>query len=364
MCAAVLICSLAMPRVDPIGRPVEVFASGEHPYTRTPGIAVLPNGRILVVAASQESLADESGNKILVKSSGDGGRTWGNGVTLAGNGSESAQSPVIVASGEKVFVHFAVFPAGTDSYHLDTGFGAKGQKTYVSVSRDGGTTWIPPVETTRAIRREGVQSVNFGPGRGIVLQRGHYKGRIVVPMHTRVGGAAASGAVWSDDGGNSWQSGATVEAPDGVFPNESGLAELEDGSLVFNARAAGGIGKRVQAVSGDGGATWSGFEVKSDLPDSVCHAGILRHRFEGVAQPGVLLLSMPSPAGRIDGLVRVSTDDGRTWPGSFEVAKGYFGYSALANLENGEVGLVYEYAPRGGSDPRLGIRFLRLKVSG
>lgn len=364
ICALAFLGFLVAPRVDALSRPVEVFASGEHPYVRTPGIVSLPGGRILAVAASQESLADESGNKILVKSSSDGGRTWGNETQIAGDGRVSAQCPAVVATGQTVFVHYAVFPLGTDSYSLDTGYGPRGQQTFVAVSRDGGVTWNSPLETTREVRREGVQSVNFGPGNGIVLQRGPHKGRIIVPMHTRIGGAAASGAIWSDDGGSTWQSGETVEAAQGVFPNESSITELESGGVLLNARAAGGVGKRVQAVSNDGGQGWTGFEVRSDLPDPVCHAGLTRLRFESASLPGVILLSMPSPSGRQDGVVRVSVDDGRTWSGPFGVAKGYFGYSALTPLGNGEVALVYEYSPRGGSDPKLGIRFLRLKVSG
>lgn len=357
-------------RVVAIGEPSDVFVSSKAgnkkgmPFVRIPGIASVGGGKLLAVCEGRQSGSDQSGNVLLVSLSSDKGKSWGAQKKIAGDGTDSVVSPTVVSVGSTVFIHYTVFPKGTDSYSLAKGYEGKAQRSYFLRSDDGGLTWANPVETTRMIRKEGVQSINFGPGNGLVLTRGDHKGRIVIPAYERVGGSAASVAVYSDDGGRTWTSGMKVEAPSGVYPNEVSMVERENGSLLFNARAAKNVGKRVQAVSGDAGEKWSDFKVIEELADPTCHAGLLRTRFSTSGQSGVILLSMPGAMGRRNGSVFLSVDDGTSWSKGFPVTKDYFGYSAMVNMGNGEVGLVYEAIKGSPSNPNTMIKFLRLKVIG
>jgi len=358
------------PQVKVVGDSVDVFVSAKagnkrgYPNVRVPGLAVLPGGKLVAVCEGRQSGADQSGNVILARVSNDRGQKWGTEIKLAGNGVDSCSSPLIVNVGNTVFVHYSIFPKGTDSYSLSKGFEGKAQKTFYVRSDDGGASWSSPVDTTRAMRREGVQSINFGPGNGLVLRRGDHVGRIIIPAYERMGGAAASVAIYSDDKGASWQVGSPVVARKGDYPNEVSMAEREDGSLLMNARAAKNVGKRVQAISKDGGNSWSDFRIVEELADPVCHAGMVRARFANGSQKGVMLLSMPSAMGRRNGQIRVSTDDGKSWPGTFYVTKDYFGYSVLVDLGNGEFGLMYEGATGSPSNPNTFLRFTRLKLVG
>ncbi|MFM9872900.1 MAG: exo-alpha-sialidase [Fimbriimonadaceae bacterium] len=358
------------PQVKVVGNPADVFVSSRagnrigFPNVRIPGFVSLPDGKLVAVCEGRQDGYDENSNVILVSTSSDRGATWGDPIKIAGDGVDSYNSPLIVAVGSKILIHYTVFPKGTDSYSLAEGYEGKAQRSYYVSSDDRGAHWSSPVETTRSIRRVGVQSINFGPGSGLVLSRGDHAGRIIVPAYERIGGATASVAVFSDDGGKNWKVGNRVEAPADVFPNEVTMVEREDGGLLLNARAARNIGKRVQAVSKDGGLSWEGFRIVEELADPVCHAGMVRARFASGSRLGVVLLSMPGAMGRRNGLIRVSTDDGQTWPGSFNVTKDYFGYSVLVDLGGGELGLMYEGATGSASDPNTFIRFIRLKLVG
>ena len=68
------------------------------------------------------------------------------------------------------------------------------------------------------------------------------------------------------------------------------------------------------------------------------------------------LISLPTPGGRKDGVVYVSTDGGKTWPVRRDIIPGYFAYSALIQLDDATVGLFYE------SNGYRDIRFIQLPV--
>ena len=60
---------------------------------------------------------------------------------------------------------------------------------------------------------------------------------------------------------------------------------------------------------------------------------------------GQQLLVFANPAsgeGRIDGTVRISDDTDKTWKWSKQIEPGAYGYSCLAQLKDGNIGLFYE----------------------
>jgi sialidase-1 len=57
----------------------------------------------------------------------------------------------------------------------------------------------------------------------------------------------------------------------------------------------------------------------------------------------VLLFSNPaSQASRTNGTVRLSRDEGRTWPVARSLYAGSFAYSCLASVPGGEIGCLFE----------------------
>src|SRR5262249_38890676 len=135
--------------------------------------------------------------------------------------------------------------------------------------------------------------------------------------------------------------------------NECQVVELADGALLINMRNNWGrdggrpdrSGRRALARSRDGGATWSPLEFDATLIEPVCQASLIAMPRPG--QPAALLLvfSPPAPTTARRALtVRVSGDEGKTWPVTIPVEAGPAAYSCLAPLPGSRVGLLYERA--------------------
>ncbi len=116
-------------------------------------------------------------------------------------------------------------------------------------SFDGGYTWAPLKDITTAYREFDYDwNVSAtGPGHGIVLK----DGRLLTPIWLANGEVVSTsgedyrirhfpsiaGAVYSDDGGDTWHAGATFRDFDDIFDcNETTCVEMNDGSILFNLR--------------------------------------------------------------------------------------------------------------------------------
>ena len=153
----------------------------------------------------------------------------------------------------------------------------------------------------------------FCEGRSNRADHSHNK---IVLKTSRDGGKTWDAArIIADDGGVSWSCGET--APDDLagMAGEVQMVELSDGTLLLNARNIGG--ER-------------------------------------------LLFSNPAhEKNRVNGVVRMSADEGRSWPLSVEVESGRFAYSCLTVMLDGNIGCLYETR---GEDPYEKIVLARFGV--
>ena len=122
------------------------------------------------------------------------------------------------------------------------------------------------------------------------------------------------------------------------------MAELEDGALLLNMRNYDRAQRtRQQAISRDGGATWTDQRHVPELVEPICQASLRRFSWGLGESPGVLLFSNPgSREGRVALTLRASTDDGATWPRSWLLDPGPSAYSCLSVLRDGTVLCLYE----------------------
>jgi sialidase-1 len=116
------------------------------------------------------------------------------------------------------------------------------------------------------------------------------------------------------------------------------VVERADGSLLLNIRSYRENYRRLVSVSEDGGQTWSKPIEDDTLLEPVCQASIVRH--PGVE--GALLFSNPASKQREQMTVRISRDEGKTWPVAKVLHEGPSAYSCLAVLPDGRVGCLYE----------------------
>ena len=138
--------------------------------------------------------------------------------------------------------------------------------------------------------------------------------------------------------------------------------ELADGRLMLNMRTAGEPRCRRVCFSSDGGRTWANQQADHTLIEPPCQASLVRYHWEGDGEKSTLLFSNPAndqPDQRDKLTVRLSYDEGRTWPVARLLHAGPSAYSSLAALPDGALACLYE---AGQKDPYEKILFARLTL--
>jgi len=131
--------------------------------------------------------------------------------------------------------------------------------------------------------------------------------------------------------------------------NEAIGAALSGDRMIMNIRnQSGDIRNRMIAYSSNGGDKWDTVFFNNDLIDPVCQGSIL-----GIGiRKGKMVLASSNPADalkRDNLMIKISYDEGITWPKSMLVDKsspGYKGdwsaYSDLVLLKKNTIGILYE----------------------
>ena len=199
---------------------------------------------------------------------------------------------------------------------------------------------------------------------GVTLRYGKHKGRLLMPARVQPpeGNNAQewwpynyNTAIYSDDGGKTWQTSAPVQSGTG----EGTLAELSTGTIYYNSRSHMSVDHRRRiAWSHDGGAMFVDWHVSEQLreigepfyfkygtkPSYGCNAGLVRLPLKATGGKDVLLFSTPdNPGGsRVRMTVWASFDRAKTWPVKRLVYEGPSAYSSLAAAADGTVYLLFE----------------------
>ncbi|MEI6076328.1 MAG: sialidase family protein [Verrucomicrobiota bacterium] len=336
----------------------EVFTAGKDSFAsiRIPSVVVTRAGTVLAFAEGRAVAADQANNKLILKRSADGGRTWGPLQIIAADGKNCLNNPCAVVVGQtgRIILMFQSYPFGFSERDgkIQTGLdGPAIVRNYVIHSDDDGRTWSPMADVTRTTKRaEGVTILASGPGIGLQLQHGPHAGRILMPFNEGPFGRWHVLSVFSDDGGDHWQLGES--APGCCVTNSSGriislvnevqMVELADGGVMLNSRKWGGQPLRKVAVSRDGGVTWSPITEAAALHDPGCMASILRFTFATAGGRSRILYSGPDSTRREQGTVYLSYDEGGTWPVKKVLWPGSFAYSVLTRLPDGSIGCLCE----------------------
>jgi sialidase-1 len=144
---------------------------------------------------------------------------------------------------------------------------------------------------------------------------------------------------YSDDDGATWHMGQLV----GPGMNENKTVQLADGRLLLDVRATP---DRLLANSDDGGITYTTPVANTQLPDPNDNGSVIRFAPNAPASSPqshwLLESNNDSTTQRANLVVKMSCDDGATWPITKVVTSGSTGYSTLANLPGGRFGLLYE----------------------
>ena len=221
---------------------------------------------------------------------------------------------------------------------------------YMKYSDDDGKTWSDPILLNGMVKAEDSRVLVTGPGRGMQIKNGEYKGRLIVPVYD----TAQSGIIYSDDHGATWNY-AKGPSTKKAAMSESQIVEMPDGTLRVYARSTGS--KIAEAVSLDGGKTWTEAAYVPGMTQPGWGSQLSVIRYGGLIE-GKPALIMSTPAGvgnyRRDGRVKIGliTDTGKEGSEKYKIDWTYnysvdsknagFAYSCLSELPNHQIGLMYE----------------------
>ncbi|MEH6305805.1 sialidase family protein [Olivibacter sp. CPCC 100613] len=332
----------------PINTRVTVFNGGSegiyHSY-RIPSIIKTKNGTLVAFAEGRRwSPSDYGDINVVFKRSTNNGTTWSALGEVVGKGNGTWGNPTAVYD-PTVGVNGRIwlFLEWNDEFKTKwSDFQAWGdRRIHTTYSDDHGATWSDPLDRTNTLTPTDYTWDCVGPGIGIRTAYDH-PGRLIIPAYGR--------NIYSDDHGATWQ---YELMPGGT--DESTLVELMNGNLMRNDRpntTEWNISKTRRKSVGTIPGNFSPFSAVSALPDPKCEGSILRYN---VDDPNRIIFLNPNGTGqRCNMTVRISYDDGESWPISRALYSGsncnytestvvYGGYSSMVKTSDYCIGALIEY---------------------
>lgn len=334
----------------------DLFVGGEggyHSY-RIPALIATPKGTLLAIVEGRKDSANDHGhNELLMRRSLDGGDTWTPMQLVKSDGANALNNPTLVVDRDTGSVWLVFVWTSTKKFkNNDEVAKATGRVSdmWVIHSNDEGATWSRSVNITKSVNRPGWKRIVPGPGVGIQL----HSGRMVIPCNHEVGPVATDHVIYSDDHGKSWRLGGSMDDK----TDEDQVVELADGTLMMNIRNYREKGHRGISLSKDQGVTWSPVVSDTNLIEPVCQASLIRYTLSPPFTRNRLLFSNPATQDkRIKMTVRLSYDQGQTWPVARLLNAGPSGYSCLTVLHDMRIGCLYERGDHSSIDKVTFARF-------
>lgn len=346
----------------------DLFVAGEDPaynIYHIPGIVVTAKGTVLAWCEARKrpaGVSDWDDIRILLRRSTDDGRTWSAPRSIADVPGPKVKNPFALKmkniDPKDVTYNNPVLIADRDgTVHML--FCLEYMRVFYQRSDDDGLTFSQPMEITAAFeafkKDYDWKVLATGPNHSIQLKTG----RLVVPvwLSTGEGGNAhrpsVTATIYSDDQGKTWKAGdiAVPCTDEWINPNETVAIELNDGRVMLNVRSESKAHRRLVTISPDGATQWSTPKFDEALLEPICMAGIVRYQHDGKS---LILFSNPhnpdkekskaepgKNRDRKNVSVKISRDEGQTWPVNKTVEAGPSMYSDIAVTQAGTILCFY-----------------------
>lgn len=234
-------------------------------------------------------------------------------------------------------------------------------------SDDNGKTWSRPVLLSDQLKKDNENFFGICPGRGKVIEH-NGKERILFCVYNNHGLiddpiCENASVIYSDDNGISWHRSKKVPLRRGLTKtSESQLVELQTGGgKVLRMYARNNSNYIAFADSTDGGETWTKFKADPILEGTRnCMVSFLDTSKTIDGKQVILASAGGSIPARADGVLRVGLVEKNAdvkWIYTYRVNQGFYGYSCLTELSDGNFGLLYEDEP-------AHIQYMIFSVSG
>lgn len=357
-----------------------LWVGGKDGYVtyRIPAITKTKKGTLLAFCEARKYTGNDSDQiDLLVRRSTDNGNTFSPPQLIATQEDWVCGNPAPVVDQSTGSIWLPFCKNHRDGNEIMITKGTAPRTVWITVSHDDGISWDNPTEITEQVKKPNWSWYATGPGHGIQLS----SGRLLIPCnhieakHYEHKDPSHSHVIFSDNGGNSWNIGGSVD----IGTDECTAVETSDGYVCLNCRndniltdIQGGPYRGI-AWSIDGGETFQPTIRHSALPDSICQASI----FSIPSDDGRQRILFTNPSGRTKfngqfkmGLhhdsgersaltVRLSYDGCRNWPLSRIIHSGPAAYSDLCVANDGMICCLFE---GGGSSPYESISLARFNL--
>ena len=337
---------------------------GVHTY-RIPGLVRTNQGTLLAVFDRRvEARRDPQGwCNIGLKRSTDGGKTWAptrvildrsnwgglhprmNGITDACILVNKENNEILVAAlwmhGHWVNGKWEGEPSNPNEElgrKRGGGPGFTAQETcqlLMTKSADDGMTWTEAVNKTQ-IKKPEWPLYAVSPTNGITLEDGTLVFPSKVPPYTSL--------TYSKDGGQTWTVSNLGPETGGV---ENAIVQLDNGSIMMNAKRAGESKYRTVYTTPDLGNTWIEHPTNgSVLAEPGCLGSLYKHvYYENGEKKSILFFSNPNSKNERERLtIRASFDEGMTWPKENWILldEERSAYSSITSVDDRTIGILFE----------------------
>ena len=366
--AVFLVLSGLLSADDPFIEKIDLFVAGDHPaYSlyHIPGVVVTAKGTVLTWCEARKRAAgvsDWDDIRILLRRSTDDGKTWSAAKSIADVPGPKEKNPFAlkmknVDPNDVTYNNPVLIADRNGTVHML--FCLEYMRVFYQRSSDDGMTFSRPTEITAAFeafkKHYDWKVLATGPNHSIQLKNG----RLIVPvwLSTGAGGNAhrpsVTATLYSDDQGKNWQAGdiAVPCTEEWINPNETVAIELNDGRVMLNVRSESKAHRRLITTSPDGATQWSTPKFDEALLEPICMAGIVRYNHEGesailFSNPHNLEVAKGKPEpgksrARRNVSVKLSHDEGQTWPINKCIEEGPSMYSDLAVTPSGTLLCFY-----------------------
>ncbi len=353
---------------EPFIEKQDLFTAGEDPAYKIyhiPGIVVTAKGSVLAWCEARKrpaGVSDWDDIRILMRRSTDDGKTWSAPQSIANVEGSKQKNPFALkmknVDPNDVTYNNPVLIADKDgAVHML--FCLEYERVFYQRSDDDGVSWSQPSEITAAFeafkKHYDWKVLATGPNHSIQLKTG----RLVVPvwLSTGTGGNAhrpsVTATIYSDDQGKTWKAGdiAVPCTEEWINPNETVAIELNDGSVMLNVRSESKAHRRLVTTSKDGATGWSRPKFDDALLEPICMGGIVRYNHGGQS---LILFCNPHNLDKEKGKaepgqsrdrknvsVKISRDEGQTWPVNKLIENGPSMYSDIAVTPSGAILCFY-----------------------
>lgn len=304
---------------------------------RIPGMLVTACGTLIAYCEARRDASDWALMDILMQRSTDHGITFSAKTVLAAGTQQhpTVNNPVMMQD-KNGRIHFLY----CEDYTVNGG------RVLRRYSDDDGITWSDPVDITAYSMPDYHNAFALGPGHGITLG----DDTLLVPIWmvpkryeeplTRHSPSVIS-TFYSRDCGETWAVGEILDiTPDVICPNETAAAVTSRGEVYLNIRHQ--AAHRAKAYSATGFSGWTQYGPDRNLWDPQCFGSVVAYD-DGVHPYSLIFANCNSKTNRNNVTVRLSTDDGQTYPCSRLIDADRGGYvEVAADNKNGLIYVLYE----------------------